>query len=94
MVLLRGEHQADDGCEQRDTFNERSEDKGRALDRVSGFRLASDTFASSTTDATDAETGTNSSETSGKAGTDAETGVRSDRDGGVLEESKHWGSPS
>ncbi|MFT4514973.1 MAG: hypothetical protein ACI89X_004052 [Planctomycetota bacterium] len=95
-ALLRGEHQANDGCEQRDTFDEGREDQGRALDRVSGFRLAGDTFAGCATDATDAETGTNSSETSGKAGTDTETGVRgrSELVGGVLEESKHWGSPS
>lgn len=40
--LLGGEHQADDGREQRDAFDEGREHERVALDRVGSFRLTGD----------------------------------------------------
>lgn len=72
--LLGREHQTD-GCEQRDTFDERRENQGVALDRVSRFGLAGDALTSRTTDPTDTETRPDGREASGETCTDAETGV-------------------
>ena len=51
--LLGGEHEADDGRKQRNTFDERREDQGIALDRVGSLGLTRDAFAGGAADATD-----------------------------------------
>lgn len=100
--LLGREHEADDGREQRDAFDERGEDQGAALDRVGCLRLPGDALTGGAAYLADAETCTNAGQTGSEASADAPTWVLGDElgefiseclggrlGGGILEESEH-----